>query len=109
MRIIRLLPLAAALLIAGCGDDAAAPEQSDGGSASGEILPASVTDEMITPDRLRSQPPRLIEAGEDGAGTGSTGASAAAGGAAPSGEDADAAPSDGEAEEAPAATPADDE
>ena len=78
MRKIRLLPLAAALLIAGCDGDTAELEQSDGGSASGEILPASVSDEMILTDDLQSQPPRLVEADEEGGAISSGGARPAA-------------------------------
>lgn len=54
------LPLA---LLAACGDDAAEEEVAeiadDGREASGEILPSSISDDMIATDRLRSQPPLM--------------------------------------------------
>ncbi len=57
-----VLPLA---VLAACGDDAAEGDAGttadDGREASGEILPSSISDDMIATDRLRSQPPLMVE------------------------------------------------
>lgn len=89
----RLWPLAALLALSACdyfGD--AAPQAA--GDASGEVLPGSVSDEMIATQDLKSQPPAMkVQPGEGG-----DGIESAAG--------ADSAAVDGEAapvEEAPAA------
>lgn len=64
----RVAPLAV-LLLAACGD--AASDQADGATATGEILPASLSDDMIPTDTLRSQAPHVQETptttGEDAA------------------------------------------
>ncbi|RPF71915.1 hypothetical protein [Aurantiacibacter spongiae] len=61
-----LLPLAA---LAACGDDAAPVEDSDGATASGEILEGTISDAMLPVDRLRSEPPLVREdTGEDAPG-----------------------------------------
>ncbi len=69
----------AVLLLAACSDGAA-PVADQDGDATGEILPGSVSDDMIATDSLSSQPPQLVEAPENAAG-GAGGAPAAAGGA----------------------------
>lgn len=48
--------LALALLVAACGDQAAAPAEQ-GGEASGEVLAGSVSDAMIPLDQLKSEAP----------------------------------------------------
>lgn len=45
-----------ALLLAGCGDQTATPAEQ-GGAASGEVLPGSVSDAMIPLEQLESQAP----------------------------------------------------
>jgi hypothetical protein len=50
------LVLALAALVAGCGDQAAAPAEQ-GGEASGEVLAGSVSDAMIPLDQLTSEAP----------------------------------------------------
>ncbi|MCL6250881.1 hypothetical protein M3P36_07485 [Altererythrobacter sp. KTW20L] len=59
-RLSYLAPAAALLvLLAACTDDA--PVEETGGSASGEILPGSISDEMIASDTLQSQPPLMAD------------------------------------------------
>lgn len=48
--------LALVILVAGCGDQAAAPAEQ-GGEASGEVLAGSVSDAMIPLDQLESEAP----------------------------------------------------
>ena len=48
--------LALVILVAGCGDQAAAPAEQ-GGAASGEVLAGSVSDAMIPLDQLESEAP----------------------------------------------------
>jgi hypothetical protein len=50
-----LFALGALALVAACGKDEVA--QSDGRSASGEVLEGSVSDAMLPLDRVRSEPP----------------------------------------------------
>lgn len=50
------LVLAPVLLLAACGDKAAAPAEQ-GGAASGEVLQGSVSDAMIPLDQLKSEAP----------------------------------------------------
>lgn len=45
-----------ALLLAACGDQAEAPAEQ-GGAASGEVLPGSISDAMIPLEQLDSQAP----------------------------------------------------
>ncbi len=52
----RLGVLAPALLLAGCSDWFAAPV-AEGGEASGEVLPGSVSDAMIPLEQLDSEAP----------------------------------------------------
>lgn len=60
------LPLAALLALSGC-DWFGGGEQEVAGDASGEVLPASVSDEMIPVQDLKSQPPVLaVQPGEGG-------------------------------------------
>ena len=83
---VKRLPLvvpALVLLLSACGDDAA-PEAAQGGSASGEVLPGSISDDMIPTDALRSQGPQIIEAPASAA----SGAPGAGETAAPAGEEA---------------------
>lgn len=62
MSAVRLAIIApvAVLLLAACGEDAA-PETAQGGAASGEVLPGSISDDMIPTDALRSQGPQIVE------------------------------------------------
>jgi hypothetical protein len=76
MRAAIIAPVAV-LLLAACGEDAA-PEAAQGGAASGEVLPGSISDDMIPTDALRSQGPQIVE----------TPTSAASGAVAPEGEEA---------------------
>lgn len=63
-----IAPMAALLLVAGC-DYFGGAEEEAAGDASGEVLDASVTDEMIATQDLKSQPPALaVQPGEGGAG-----------------------------------------
>ena len=89
------LVVPALLLLSACGDDAA-PEAEQGGAASGEILPGSLSDDMIPTDSLRSQGPQIVEQPASAA----TGGAAVFGTAAPAGDAAAEA-----AEPAPAAEP----
>ena len=50
-----LFALSALALVAACGKDEVA--QSDGRSASGEVLEGSVSDAMLPLDRVQSEPP----------------------------------------------------
>ncbi len=91
VRLSRLIPVAAlALLVAACGDDAAVEDES--GSASGEVLPGSISDAMIPSDSLQSQPP-LVAPEPAAAGNAATGESEAGEDAVAEGEDG-AAPAD---------------
>ena len=61
-----VLACASALLLVACGGDPAPADE--GASASGEILPSSISDAMIPTDQLRSQPPLMDPSpGTDGA------------------------------------------
>lgn len=53
---LTVIPLAALALV-GCGDRQAEPVQSERGSAAGEVLGGSISDDMIPLDRLRSTSP----------------------------------------------------
>lgn len=67
MRVARLaVPLAAVLLLGAC-DYFGTPSADSEGTASGEVLPGSVSDAMIPTDDLTSQPPALApQPGEGG-------------------------------------------
>jgi hypothetical protein len=82
MSVVRLRFAACLVLLSltACGDDAAT-QAEQGGSASGEILPASLSDDMIATDSLRSQAPQMAEQP-------TAAASGAADPAAPEGEEA---------------------
>ena len=54
-RLRALIALASLALIASCGKDEVA--QSDGRSASGEVLEGTVSDAMLPLDRVQSEPP----------------------------------------------------
>jgi hypothetical protein len=54
MKLRLCLTLLTALALAACGGDA---KKETGGKAGGEILPASVSDEMLPRDTVRSQAP----------------------------------------------------
>jgi hypothetical protein len=56
----RLVAPALVLLLSACGGDAAS-DAEQGGSASGEVLPGSISDDMIPIDSLRSQGPQIVE------------------------------------------------
>lgn len=71
-------PVALFLALAACGEEAET-DPGDGGSATGEILEGSISDEMLPYDRVRSQPP--LAAPEDV--EGDEPASAASAGGAP--------------------------
>lgn len=90
LRLPHLAAAAGLLLLSACTDDAAPVEV--GGSASGDILPASVSDAMIPTDTLQSQPPLMAPE------------PAASGAAAPS-EAGDDTTVETEAETAPAEEP----
>jgi hypothetical protein len=67
----RAIILALTLLVAGCGDQSAVPTEQ-GGAASGEVLPGSISDAMIPLDQIDSQaplaPPQALPSGDvDGA------------------------------------------
>ena len=64
-------PLAAVLLLAGCGDEQQPIEADDGRSATGEVLEGTISDAMIATDTLRSQAPlaEIAESGDAAAGT----------------------------------------
>ncbi len=49
------------LLIAACGEEADVAQENDLREASGEILPGSISDDIIQTDNLQSQPPLLRE------------------------------------------------
>ena len=68
MRPIRFaIPLAALLALSACDWFASTPQEV-AGDARGEVLPASVSDEMIATQDLKSQPPALrVQPGEGGA------------------------------------------
>lgn len=90
LRLPHLAAAAGLLLLSACTDDAV--PVAEGGSASGDILPGSVSDAMIPTDTLQSQPPLMAPA------------PAAAGAPAPSEADGDAggdAAVEAEAEPAP--------
>ena len=57
VRLSRLVPVAALLLLAACTDEAVV--EDEGGSATGEILEGSISDAMIASDSLQSQPPLM--------------------------------------------------
>lgn len=101
MRPIRFaLPLAALMALSGC-DWFGEAEQEAAGNASGDVLPGSVSDEMIPVQDLRSQPPVLAPAPGEGGSAGVAGADSAvaepdADGEAPPA--ADAAPAEPEAD-----------
>ncbi len=65
----RLLPAAALVLLAACGDK----EKPQEGRLQGEVLEGTISDEMVQFDQVRSQAP-LAESVDDG---GSSGESAA--------------------------------
>ncbi|HSG55823.1 MAG TPA: hypothetical protein VLA45_10220 [Paracoccaceae bacterium] len=91
VRLSRLIPVAAlVLLLAACTDDA--PAEDEGGSASGEVLPGSISDAMIQSDSLQSQPP-LMASETAAAGSAPTGAAEAGEDAVAEGEEA-AAPAE---------------
>ena len=92
LRLSRLAPAAALLFLAACTDDAA-PVEDSGSSATGEVLPGSISDDMIASDSLQSQPPLMAEEPAASGGT-------AGGGAGD--EAADESGEEGVAEEAPA-------
>ena len=53
-----LLLAAAAGLLSGCGDEAESGQVADDGrAAAGEVLEGSISDDMLSYDSLRSQPP----------------------------------------------------
>jgi hypothetical protein len=52
----RAVLLCLALLASACNDDAAAPAEQ-GGAASGEVLPGSISDAMIPLEQIDSQAP----------------------------------------------------
>ncbi len=94
------LPLAALLALSGC-DFFGGAEQEAAGDATGEVLPASVSDEMIPVQDLRSQPPVLAVQPGEGSAASAAGADSAA---VDSAADAASAPADeaaAPAEEAP--------
>ncbi len=102
LTIAAIAPLA---LLAACGDEA--PEETaaasdDGREASGEILPSSISDEMIATDQLSSQPPLLQDEPASGDGSGAGDASAI-------GDDAETGGGDAEGGEPDAASPPSDE
>ena len=68
MRPIRFaIPVAALLALSACDWFGTAPQEA-AGDASGEVLPASVSDEMIATQDLKSQPPALrVQPGAGGA------------------------------------------
>ena len=99
-RLRAFIALASLALVAACGKDEVA--QSDGRSASGEVLEGSVSDAMLPLDRVQSEPPlEDPDAFED------VQAKAARDAAAPrtAGDDAPSAPADDEPD-APAPEPA---
>lgn len=49
-----VLSVSLALAVAGCKDE---PKKSIGGTAQGEVLPGTVSDEMLPLDSVKSQPP----------------------------------------------------
>lgn len=81
----RLIALAAMALLAACNGDA---PQQEGGAASGEVLPGSVSDEMLPYDTVTSQPPLMAP---EPAAAASGAAASAVDGDTPVANDADAA------------------
>ena len=57
LRFSQIAAAASLLLLAACSDNAATVAEGD--TASGDILPASVSDAMIPSDTLQSQPPLM--------------------------------------------------
>lgn len=70
-------PLAALLALSACNWFGGAQEEA-AGDASGEVLPASVSDGMIATQDLKSQPPVLREQSGAGGAGGAEGADSAA-------------------------------
>ena len=85
-------PLCAVLLLGACSQDAPLDEENAAEKAvMGEVLPASVSDDMIPLETLRSRPPQAKPVPNEQSGAG--GSSATAGGpVAQTGEPAAAAP-----------------
>lgn len=93
------IPLAALLALPAC--DYFGGQEEVAGDASGEVLPASVSDEMIPVQDLKSQPPALaVQPGEGSTGGAEGADSAMADSAAAPGE---AAPAESTAPAEPAA------
>ena len=99
-----LAPLVPLALLAACGDDPA--EDSDGRSASGEVLEGTISDAMLPVDQVRSEAP--LEDPEAFAAAQEKAGAAAPRGARPDAEAEPAQPDadEDEAEEAPAEEPA---
>ncbi|MXO73218.1 hypothetical protein [Alteraurantiacibacter buctensis] len=102
MRQVRFAIPLGLLLVLGACDYFGGGEQEAAGGATGQVLPASVSDEMIPVQDLTSQPPALAPApGEGGSGAVATADSAVAAVSAGDGEAAaveDATPAQPEAQ-----------
>lgn len=87
---IRVAILALALLVTGCGEDAAAPAEQ-GGEAVGEVLGGEISDAMIPLEQVESQAPLAPRAARSAADIDAD-QPEVSGDAAPSSEGAEAAP-----------------
>ena len=104
MMIRSILAFAPLLLLAACGDDDPAGENSSeqGGKAAGEVLGGTISDDMLPLEKLTSTSPpaeRIPAEGEDDGETGDEAES----------EEAETAPSAAPVPDEPAAEPADEE
>lgn len=99
-RLILLAALGATLALGACKKDEDQPKAAAGG----ELLPRSVSDDMLPYDTVRSQ--ASLAEPEAAGGAADTGARPAADASESAGDEADAAPAAAPPAEAPAVTPA---
>ena len=96
-----LLALPFLALLAACGDKDSAGASAERQTAAGEILPGTISDEMLPLDSVKSQSPPMKDSSSDKGGTKAGGDSTAT-------EEAEAeaeAEAEGDAADAPAAAP----
>ncbi|MGI9374984.1 MAG: hypothetical protein ACR2PC_02625 [Tsuneonella suprasediminis] len=88
-----LLALPFLALLAACGDKDSAGASAERQTAAGEVLPGTISDEMLPLDSVKSQSPPMKDSPSDKGGT------------KPDGDSAATAEADGDAADAPAAAP----